>query len=846
MFKISKITCENIEENCITDNPNPRFSFAVESDNKNTFVTNAIYKINDWVYETEEQISVEYSGKTLESRTEYTLVLQVTDNYQRTAESTITFSTGKISDKWNGMWISNPKYIFKEKKTSPKPITFKKEFSITKKIKSAKIYSTAIGIYELNLNGKKVGTDYFMPGFTSYKHNLQYQVYDIKEQLLLGTNTLISVVGGGWAVGAFSFHRINRIAADRQAFLSEIFIEYYDGTTQLIGTDESWGVSMEGKYIAADFYDGEVYDEGINYNEIIWDSAKVEKLKISPQIKANYGSPVKNHSKIYPISVFRTNNGTLIYDFGQNFAGVIDIEVSAVNRQTLVFKHSEVLKDGVLYTKPLRTAQASVVYICREGIQNYSPKLTYMGFRYVSVNGIDEEHIKMSARVLYSDISNNGSFECSDPGINKLQSNILWSAKSNFMDIPTDCPQRDERMGWTGDIALFSPTAYFNFNMGRFMEKWLLDVKSEQGKNGVIPLTVPEVTKYPELKQHFRTPVDHWGDAAILVPWADYLARGDVGILKKMYPVMKGYIKSVLFWSELFSFGLKKRVWSLPFHFGDWCAPDLEYKDWIKRGKWTATACLANSTNILSEIAGILNENSDVNYYKKISQEASMAYSTFFTNGKGKLLKEFQTAYVLPIYYGIFKGEELQFATNRLAKLVKENNYKIATGFPGTPYILFALADNGYKDVAFKMLLTEETPSWLSEVKKGATTIWERWDGLDDNGNCKDNNMVSFNHYASGAVGDFLYRRVLGIEPIKGGYRKFRIKPLLGGDIHYAKGEVTTPFGRIVSSWSLKNNSFNLNISIPVGTECIITMPDGSENVKGSGDYSFLCTYKNL
>ena len=462
-----------------------------------------------------------------------------------------------------------------------------------------------------------------------------------------------------------------------------------------------------------------------------------------------------------------------------------------------------------------------------------------MGFRYVEVTGIEENAIQLTGLVLYSDMEKNGDFKCSDPRLNQLQSNIVWGAKSNFMDIPTDCPQRDERMGWTGDIAVFSNTACYNFNMSRFLDKWLMDVKSEQRRGGAIPETIPHIPMFGKLESMFPVAIAYWGDSCILVPWAEYMARGDIEVLRSMYPVMKKYLKACKFWAEFLSVGKQRRIWKASFHYGDWCAPEGEYKDWIKRGKWTATACLMNSSKIVSQVAEILNQKDERDYYQKLSEETAAAYLDVFTDRNGKLHEEFQTAYVLPIYYGIFQGSEKKSAVDNLVKLVRENNYSIGTGFPGTPYILFALADNGHAEDAFKMLLNEACPSWLYEVQAGATTIWERWDGIDEEGMVKEGDMISFNHYASGAVGDFLYRRVVGIEPLEAGYQKFQVKPLVGGNLSWASGEVSTPYGLIFANWELEDQKFRIDLIVPVGTTCELALPDHSLKTIGSGRYSF-------
>ena len=403
--------------------------------------------------------------------------------------SLTTFETGRMETPWKGRWISDPSYHFTEAKVSPVPMVFRKEITTNKPIARARLYATAMGIYEAELNGQKLGEQYFAPGFTSYKSYLQYQTYDITA-LLTGVDTLIFTVAGGWAVGSFVFTRKNRVTADRQALLAELRIEYTDGTTETIGTDATWQVSESGPVRMADLYDGEAYDATQEISD--WHNAAPETLKVTPAITADYGAPVKAHEVRKPVAVMTAPDGETIYDFGQNLAGVVRIKFNGKAGQVVTVRHAEILNpDGSLNTTFLRTAKATATYTCRDGEQTYSPRFSYMGFRYAGVKGVDAKDLEIEAVALYSDVEHSGSFRCSDEMLNKLQSNITWGAKSNFVDIPTDCPQRDERMGWTGDIAVFSPTALYNFELSRFLEKWLRDVKAEQLPTGGIPNTVP-------------------------------------------------------------------------------------------------------------------------------------------------------------------------------------------------------------------------------------------------------------------------------------------------------------------------------------------------------------------
>lgn len=848
MLKITRFAVENLTAGCVTDETKPRFSFALESDRENVSLKQAVIQVGDWRGEAPGQIAFPYEGPALQPFTVYDCAIYAMDDAGERAEAKLTFETGRLDAPWTAKWISDAQYLFTEKKTSPRPMVFRRKLTLEKPVAKAKLYATALGIYEAEINGKRVGNRYFAPGFTSYRTNLQYQVHDVTA-LLTGSDTLTVTVAGGWAVGAFVFTRVNRVTADRQALLLELRLTYADGSEEVIGTDEQWEVTEEGPVRMAEFYDGETYDATIDLENVPWRKATIEAPRIHPQnVMADYSAPVIAHERMTPVSC-KKQDGLLIYDFGQNFAGVVELTLRGKRGQVVTVRHAEILNpDGSLNTTFLRTAKATATYTCVDGEQTYSPRFTYMGFRYISVEGIEEKDIDVAALALYSDLERIGEFTCSNEMLNQLQHNIVWGAKSNLMDIPTDCPQRDERMGWTGDIAVFSPTACFNFDMGRFLDKWMRDLSAEQLPSGGIPNTIPlQGFGFPATMPVMA--VDWWDDACILVPWAEYQARGDIEILRRYYPAMQKYVKACKFWAGLLSFGKNRYIWNTPatLHFGDWVAPDVpKMSQWQARAKWTATASLKNTSGLLAQIADILGKPADAAQYRELSEKVADAYCSILTDGNGKLLEEFQTAYVLPLYLNMFPSKEIQEnAAKNLAALVEKNDYCIGTGFPGTPFILFALADNGQADAAFKMLMNTRCPSWLYEVKQGATTIWERWDGLDENGVCPIGDdgtdiMISYNHYASGAVGDFLYRRVAGLEAIEPGYRRFRVKPLIGGGITSAAVSVRTPYGQAAAVWRVVDGEFHLSVKVPVSCQCEVILPDGAAQQVGSGKYSFI------
>ncbi|MDD6051597.1 MAG: family 78 glycoside hydrolase catalytic domain [Clostridiales bacterium] len=838
-LKILSFTADGMAEHFVTDTP-PRFSFCYEGN-----MTGAKLSVAGACTDAMAQIAVPCPLAELKPFTDYTAVLTI-ENESEQDSASFTFRTGRMDTPWQARWITDGEYIFKEKKVSPQVMTFRKVFETKKAVAHAEILATALGIYELKLNGKKVGHQYFAPGFTSYKHHLQYQRYDVTAMLQAG-NTLTAEVAGGWAVGSFVFTRANRITAPRQALLLELRLTYADGSVSCIGTDESWDVTLDGPVKLADLYDGETYDARVDLEQANWHRAACETVRIHPAISAQIGLPVVRRER-FEAHFMKEVNGRLIYDFGQNFAGIVRLKIRGKAGQKVTVRHAEILKaDGDLHTAFLRSAKATLTYICREGEQEYAPRFTYMGFRYISIEGARREELEVCAWAVYSDIRENGSFSCSNALLNRLNENIRWGARSNFVEIPTDCPQRDERMGWTGDIAVFAPTAVFNFDMTRFLEKWLRDLRSEQLPTGGIPNTIPaQGYGFPATMPNMA--VDFWDDACILVPWAVYMASGDIHVLEEAYDSMERYVKACKFWANLVGFGKQRYIWHTPsvFHFGDWVAPDVpQMSQWQARSKWTATASLCNTSAMLSRISALLGKQEKAAEYRELSRRVADAYQSLLMDEDGKLKKQqFQTGYVLPLYFGMLDEPRRKAAAAHLAKLVEDNDCCIGTGFPGTPYILFALLDNGYADTAYRMLMNTKSPSWLYEVRVGATTIWERWDGLDENGLCPigddgTGGMISYNHYASGAVGDFLYRRVAGLEPISAGYREFRVQPFPGGGLTWAKAEVMTPYGKAASGWEMdENHVFTQTVTVPAGTVCTLIMPSGKTQKLTQGTYT--------
>ena len=840
MIKIERFVIDGKRGSVFSNDLNPTFSFVVESDNPND-IQNIVLSVNGHDIDVSELTRYKYDFDDLEFEKEYKAKLIVKSSKEDVV-SELVFETPLR--EWDSLFISDPKYVFKDKHISPKVMSFRKVFSLEKQVKKARAYITAFGIYNFYLNNQKINSEYLLPGFTSYKHQLQYQIFDITNTIA-NNNEIIVDVAGGWAVGSFVMTRKNRISEDKQSLSMKVVVEYLDGTTETFSSDETWQATTDTMYLDADLYDGENFDS--TKTRTNFHDAAVYKTKCYPQILNNYGAPIVKKTILKPEYLYDID-GKHIYDFKQNFAGVVSLKIKDGKKgQQINIRHSEILKSNKdLNTSFLRSAKCLVTYICKDGKQEYSPTFTYMGFRYISVEGIDVGDVEIEAYVLSSNNEEISTFECDNKLINRLNENIRWSSLSNFLDIPTDCPQRDERMGWTGDIAIFAPTALFNFELEAFLKKWLKDLRSEQLKSGGIPNTIPsQGYAFPATMP--KMAIDFWGDASILVPLALYEATGDIDILKDSYESMKKYVDACLWWARFLSFGNRRYIWHTPsiFHFGDWVAPDApKMSEWQKRSIYTATCSLKNSTTLLSKIAKTLGKDVDFEKYKQLSNKIKVAFNKILTNGQGITKKEFQTAYVLPLYFDMFEEKAKENALKRLVELIKNNNYCIGTGFPGTPYILFVLAENGYSDVAYKMLLNEKCPSWLYEVKSGGTTIWERWDGLDENGICPisedgTGGMISYNHYASGAVGYFLYSALAGIKITTPGYKTFKIAPTICNDIKHVKCKTLTPYGTIEVEYRRINETFEINVKVPYRTTCELALPNGETINLQCGKHTF-------
>lgn len=849
MLKLKQLVCDNYEIPIGLSSAKPTFGWKLESDLPSTMQKSYELHVyadsteiwNSGTVESVQSIHIPYGGGELKPHNEYRWDVMVIDNNGETATSESYFFTGKLYEQWKGKWIGTGKK--NDSKNTLPPELFQKNVIVPQKPVKAVIYISAMGIYEAEMNGKKIGKNFFAPGYNHYQTYLQFQTYDVTDLMQVGSNNLGINVANGWWLGTIG--NKNNTYGDSRGLIAELHIWYEDGTHTIVYTDESWQYTIDTPLRYADFYNGQIIDETKMEVDWLWGNTQT-LTNVKLQLLPHFGAFVTENQRLKIFSKHKLSD-CMIYDFGQNHAGVLHLKINAPKDTTITIRHSEIVNEnGSLFTENLRSAKQQLTLICgKDGYQEFLPRFTFMGFRYVEVKTNNPiQIVSLESIVLTSDAKAIGEFSCSDPLLTRLHQNIQWSQLSNFIEIPTDCPQRDERMGWTGDIAVFASTAARNRDISVFMRKWLVDLQKEQAENGAIPVTIPAIQTYAPTKKPI--PIAIWGDAAVMVPWAIYMAYGDKTLLEEQYDSMKRYTEAERRAAAASGFGKAKYLWDRNrFQYGDWCAPGEGYYKWKRKGKYLSTPYFANSVDIMLRAAKVLGKAADVAAYKELHHRICDAYISRWCREDGSLRGNFQSNYVCALYFGLVPENKKAAVAQQLVKLVRQNNHCIMTGFAGTPYIAFALADNGYVEDAYQLLQNTECPGWLYTVRAGGTTIWERWNALDENGHFYKGggaDMVSFNHYAYGAVGDFFYRRVLGIEPIEAGYKTFRIQPILGGSLTYAKGSLETKYGRIESRWKREGQTVNLAVLIPANTRCTVILPNGEQYEVGSGHYQYEIT----
>ena len=838
------------------DNRQPRFSWKISAIGKSIMQTAYFLRVSTdekfssskiiWQsgkVESDESILHLYQGPDLKSGQRYFWQVKIWDNEGKESKwSTVAYwEMGLLSQsEWKAKWIEMEGDTLRY---SPSP-HFRKEFSITKSIASARIYVTSHGFYELQLNGKKVGDQVLTPGWTSYSKRLQYQVYDVTLNLSKGNNAIAAVLGDGWYRGTLGWGDNWAVYGKRLGILLQLRITYTDGSESVIVTDETWKASNDGAIRMNDIYNGETYDAtkkltGWNlpgYNDKNWQSVKTGNYN-NGNLIASEGQPIKKIQEIKPVKIFRTPKGNLVVDMGQNMVGWLKLKVSGNKGTVVTLRHAEVMDEfGEFYTTNLRAAKCQLTYtLAGTGEELYEPRFTFMGFRFVEVTGFPGELTtdNLIGVVVHSDMSVTGSYECSNPLINQLQHNIQWGQKGNFVDVPTDCPQRDERLGWTGDAQAFSRTAAYNMDVSSFFAKWLKDVATDQKPGGEVPDVIPDILN----RQGSATaqPSAGWGDVAVIVPWTMYLVYGDKHFLENQYPSMKAWVEYIRTRAG------DSCIWKGGSKYGDWLfyhppVNNHTEPDGYTEHDFIATAFYAYSASILAEAAKALRKTDDAKIYSDLFNKIKEVFINEYVTGAGRVGTNSQTSYVLALKFNLLPDNLRKNAARFLADDIKSRRNHLSTGFLGTPYLCHVLSDNGYTDVAYDLLLQESYPSWLYPVKMGATTIWERWDGEKTDSTFQDPGMNSFNHYAYGAIGDWMYRVSAGIETMGPGYRHIIIQPHPTNKLTYSKASFESPYGTIASGWERMDGKVKVKVIIPANTIATIILPVASaDKVTESG-----------
>jgi alpha-L-rhamnosidase len=777
-------------------------------------------------------------------------------------------------------WVARP--IASPSEPQPdsplRPVRFRKEFTLPagSTVEKARFYITSLGVYRAFVNGQLVGDQCLAPGWTSYRHRLNYQVFDVATLLNAeGPNVLAVEVAEGWSATRLGFRGGRRqLYGDRLAALAQLQIKLGPGEDHFsLCTDSTWTCTPSA-IVRSELYDGELYDAreedtawnrcGLNASVEASSWVSVQEIDFpTATLVAPDAPPVRITEEVTPISVQKTPSGATVVDFGQNLVG--RLRVRSLNQPSgsrVSFIHAEVLENGELGIRPLRHAKCTdQVILDGNEIVDWSPQYTFHGFRYVQVDGWDEERdgsllVNITALVMHTDMRRSGWFSCSHPMINQLHANVWWGMRGNFLSIPTDCPQRDERLGWTGDIQVFCPSANFLYNTAGMLSDWLQDVAAEQlkEKDGCVPpFVVPNVIS-EELWPH--TPQAVWDDVVILTPWALYLSYGDRDILRRQHESMLAWIDRGI---RRGSDGLwDPDLWQL----GDWLdptAPPEEPGDARTSGTLVADAYLVHITYVMSEISKVLDQDLDAARFKADYERLKARFQAKYIASSGLLVGDTQTALSLAIIYDLHStSEQAMAAASRLVQLVRQAKFRVATGFAGTPIIAHALTKSGYPQIAYRMLQEKNCPSWMYPITMGATTVWERWDSMLPDGSINPGEMTSFNHYALGSIINWLHSTVAGVSPLSAGWKQIKVAPIPGGTIDSAEAMYDTPYGRLECRWSIESEAdlFNMELLIPPNTRALVILPNIERLMKnaashedegiwvGSGNHKFSVPFK--
>lgn len=742
---------------------------------------------------------------------------------------------------------------------SQRPFRLRKYFCVDSTTKG-RLYITAQGVYEVYLNGEKVSPDLLAPGWTDYRYHLNLQTYDVSSYLVQGENVISAWIGDGWFCGRLGFHGGKRsLYGDRMGLMAHLEVE----GKRVLSTDESWEWSY-GSLVSSELYDGEEYDSSLE--EPDWQTTSYKstgswkKVEVLPSPKGKIvitqAPPVKEITTLPAKEIITTPSGKIIVDFGQNFAGVVRFKSNPPSSSgKIVLRHAEVLEHGELGVRPLRDCKATdIIHLSKTSLKGFQPKFTFHGFRYAEITGWDNVSLgDIEGVVIQSAMERTGSFECSHSLINQLHSNVIWSTIGNTISIPSDCPQRDERLGWTGDIQVFTPTLNFLFDASGFLNGWMKDTYVDQVENnGIVPVVIPNMfagdkwdpAEVDQINQSHAI----WGDVAVITPQALHEAFDDEDALRVQLDGAKLWLdKGVRRDAET-------RLWSRDqFQLADWLAPKASPTTpgiGPTDNYLVADAYLIYTTRVCARVCTKLGQTEDAKRYNKEADDLTALYYHEYVTPSGRVTSDTQTALALLLHFDIFPSNDnaakLKAAmAKRLGELVTRDLWQVSTGFAGTPIVLQTLADNDLLHHAYRMLQAKDCPSWLSPVLLGATTIWERWDSMLANGDINPGDMTSFNHYALGSVAYFLHAYVGGIRLLEPGWKKVLIKPQPGGTVTNAKVSHISPYGEIKCEWEIKGDKLSVRVSVPPNVTAKVDLPGGKEEEVGSGERTYEVDWKN-
>ena len=863
----TSLRCEYLTNPLGLGEPSPRLGWILESNRRSQ--TQSAYQI--LVADNEEDlkadrgtlwdsgkvasnrsVNVAYEGRKLESRARCYWKVRVwdADGNPSAYSEPAYWETGLLQrGDWKGEWIGLGEADPDEGHEPPsgeelddpllrglKPSPYlRKAFELEGAVRRARLYATARGVYELYLNGRRVGDHVLAPGWTDYDARVQYQTYDATGMLESGENIIAGILGDGWYTGYFGFDPKRRGAhyGLRPQLLAQLEVEYEDGSTQIVASDGSWRNST-GPILFSDLLIGESYDareempgwDSTGFDAAGWRPVSVEEIG-DALLVAQPDEGVKITQEVQAREVAKLEDGSYVFDLGQNMVGWVRLKVRGEAGRTVTIRHAEALNpDGTIYTTNLRFARAKDSYTLKgEGEEVFEPRFTFHGFRYVEVTGYPGEPPldAITGRVVHSATPPTGSFECSSPMVNKLQENIIWGQRGNFLSIPTDCPQRDERLGWTGDAQIFVRTASFNMDVAAFFAKWMVDVEDAQSPAGAFPDVAPLLPMSLDLSRGAPA----WGDAGIIVPWTIYRSYGDTRIVEKHYGAMTRWMDYL---HEANPELLRKN--KLGNNYGDWLSPfgDATPRDLL------ATAYWAYDTKLMSEMARATGRDDDATAYEELFENIKDAFNGAYVGPEGRVKGDTQTGYLLALHMDLLPEELRAAAAEHLVEAIEREDWHLSTGFVGVGYLCPVLTEAGYPDVAYRLLENETYPSWGYTIKNGATTIWERWDGWTEENGFQSPNMNPFNHYSLGSVGEWLYRYVGGIDAETPGFGRILIRPRPGGSLTYARAEYDSVRGKIVSAWSIDIDQFNLEVTIPPNTTATVHVPvEGGAGMSESG-----------